>query len=34
MSRGALSFIEQGQDQTVFGVVLDVGGVRGVIPGP
>ena len=27
-------FIEQSQDQAVFGVVLDVSGVRGVIPGP
>ena len=32
--RGALSLIEQSQDQTILGVVLDVGGVRGVIPGP
>ncbi len=34
MSRGTLGFIEQSQDQTVFRVVLDVGGVRGVVPGP
>src|SRR5437016_124701 len=32
--RGALSLIEQSQDQTVLRVVLDVGGVRGVIPRP
>ena len=34
MSRAALGFIEQGQDQTVFGVVLDMSGMRGVVPGP
>ena len=34
MSRGALSFIKQSQNQTIFRVILDVSRVRGIVPGP
>ena len=32
--RRALSFIEQSQDQTIFGIVLDVSRMWSVVPGP
>jgi hypothetical protein len=34
LSSAPLGFIKQSQNQTVFGIVLNMSGVRSVVPGP